>query len=334
MELIEHLGGAADPAAPASASQLVPLLRRELARGLAQVAAPRAGYDRPLVLTVAATPGLLSAVLPVPARFRADARLAGDQPRSLLLAAASLDALLLIADHHAARPGPGPGALVAKYAAWEDALVISVPWQRAIGPGMADAELAALALEEHLAQVDRLRVVTAALPDGAATLVVAGLEHERPIGHRHPLDALEVLVRAGMAPAPAAAAVLDGTDHAATAIIDAALGPPAAGHRPHEDPVPARRIARRVLQMLMGKRKWSGGTGAGYHTEVTHLTRGFESRDRELAGQVVEALLSSGLLVEKQSVGQRHVSLLSRRAADISALVDFGEVPPDLHLPG
>ena len=85
--------------------------------------------------------------------------------------------------------------------------------------------------------------------------------------------------------------------------------------------------------MLMGKRKWSGGTGAGYHTEVTHLTRGFEPRDRELAGHVLDALLASGLLVEKTSVGQRHVSLLSRRAADISALVEHGTVPADLELP-
>ncbi len=330
VELIEHLGGFADPAAPPSASQLVALLRKELARGLGQVGLPRAGYDRPLVVPFAAASGQLAAVIPVPARLRNDAGLLDGQSRPLLIVAAALESLLLMADQ---RPVvPGRSGLVAQYGAWEGALVIAVSWPRSSGPDAADAELAALGFDEQLASADRLRTVGVGLPAGAARIVLTGLEFDEANGHRHPLDVIEVLVRAGVEPAAAVASLTDAAS-AYRVLLDATLGAAVAGHRPHEDPDPARRIARRMLQMLMGKRKWSGGTGAGYHTEVTHLTRGFEARDRELAGKVVDALLDAGLLVEKTSVGQRHVSLLSRRAADITALVDDGTVPPDLELP-
>jgi hypothetical protein len=47
---------------------------------------------------------------------------------------------------------------------------------------------------------------------------------------------------------------------------------------------------------------------------------------------VGEALLDSGLLLEKPSVGQRHVFLNPRRAKDIHALIDDGRVPPGLTL--
>ncbi|MEN0015785.1 MAG: hypothetical protein AAGC46_20635, partial [Solirubrobacteraceae bacterium] len=235
--------------------------------------------------------------------------------------------------HGPAAPGATP--LVAGYAALEEALVIGVPWLRSTGPAVGDAELAALSCEERLGSVDRLRAVAVALPGDATDLLVGGLAFERSIGHRHPLDELEVLVRAGHPPAEACRLVADGVGEGdpAGALLDAVLGAPVLAHRPHGDPDPARRIARRILQMLRGKRKWSGGTGAGFHTEITHLTRGFEQRDHALATAVVDALLEAGLLVDKVSVGQHHVSLLSRRAGDIDALIDQGIVPTDLHLP-
>ena len=75
------------------------------------------------------------------------------------------------------------------------------------------------------------------------------------------------------------------------------------------------------------------GKWGGYHTDFTHLARGFAGNDRALADAVGEALLASGLLAEKPSVGQRHVFLNPRRAADIRGLIERGDVPPDLTLP-
>ena len=89
-----------------------------------------------------------------------------------------------------------------------------------------------------------------------------------------------------------------------------------------------RRVARRILQRLDGMGKWGG-----YHTEIAHLSRGFAGNDRALALEVGDALLAAGLLVEKPSVGQRHVFLNPRRAADIHAFVERGAVPPGMSLP-
>jgi hypothetical protein len=98
--------------------------------------------------------------------------------------------------------------------------------------------------------------------------------------------------------------------------------------RPHEDPDPARRIARRILQRLDGMGKWGG-----YHTDFAHLARGFAGNDRALAQDVGEALLAAELLAEKPSVGQRHVFLNPRRAAEIHRLIDDGDLPPGMRLP-
>jgi hypothetical protein len=87
-------------------------------------------------------------------------------------------------------------------------------------------------------------------------------------------------------------------------------------------------VARRIVQRLAGMGKWGG-----YHTAFEHLPRGFAGNDRELAAVVGERLLDAGLLVEKPSVGQRHVFLNPRRAADVYALRDAGVVPPGLRLP-
>ena len=60
----------------------------------------------------------------------------------------------------------------------------------------------------------------------------------------------------------------------------------------------------------MGMGKWGG-----YHTEIAHLARGFAGHDRALALAIGERLVNAGLLVEKQSVHQRHVRLNPRRVA-------------------
>jgi hypothetical protein len=87
-------------------------------------------------------------------------------------------------------------------------------------------------------------------------------------------------------------------------------------------------VARRILQRLDGMGKWGG-----YHTEFAHLARGFAGNDRALALQAGEALLDSGLLAEKPSVGQRHVYLNPRRAAEIRRMIDTGELPSGMTLP-
>ena len=75
------------------------------------------------------------------------------------------------------------------------------------------------------------------------------------------------------------------------------------------------------------------GKWGGYHTDFAHLARGFAGNDRALAQAVGEALLDAGLLAEKPSVGQRHVFLNPRRAADIHRLIEAGAVPTGLALP-
>jgi hypothetical protein len=111
-------------------------------------------------------------------------------------------------------------------------------------------------------------------------------------------------------------------------VLQALLEPGDQVVRPHEDPDPGRRVARRILQRLDGMGKWGG-----YHTEFAHLARGFAGNDRALAGEVGEALLAAGMLAEKPSVGQRHVYLNPRRAAEIRRMIENGEMPSGMKLP-
>ena len=142
-----------------------------------------------------------------------------------------------------------------------------------------------------------------------------------PIGSHHPLRVAEAVSRLGGKPAEPASV----EDHEEAVL--AVLGAREAPSRAHEDPDPARRVARRILQRLDGMGKWGG-----YHTDFAHLARGFAGNDRQLASEVGEALLAAGLLAEKPSVGQRHVFLNPRRAGDIRRLIETGEEPGGLEL--
>ena len=143
---------------------------------------------------------------------------------------------------------------------------------------------------------------------------------KEPIGARHPLRIAEAVARLGGHPAQA----FDELEDAVLAL----LGPGGNVPTPHNDPDPSLRAARRILQRLDGMGKWGG-----YHTEFAHLARGFAGNDRALAQEVGEALLEAGLLAEKPSVGQRHVYLNPRRAAEIRKLIETGEVPAGMRLP-
>lgn len=228
-----------------SVAQLRRLLAAELARSAEELRLRRSGYEEPV--TVAFGPGLHAAV-PV-------GRVVGEAAEAALREVGT--GRLMAAEHGAHR-------------------VLHLPGD--------DAELAALAFDEALASVDRLRAAALVVPDGVI----------------EPGDLRPVL----------------------EAVVNSTV--PGA----HDDPEPARRVARRILQRLNGMGKWGG-----YHTEFAHLARGFEGNDRALALQVGEALVLAGLLKEKPSVGQRHVSLNPQRKADIDRLTDEAVVPPDLRLP-
>jgi hypothetical protein len=289
------------------AGQLRTLLAGELVHGRAELGLPRSGRDRPVLVAFAADGDTLLAVTPAPAALRADPEAA--EERTWLLVAAAVGALAEVV----ALP---PRSLVA--GELDGNLVLALP-----GTVTAeDAELAALAFEEQVTGVDRLRARALALPGHVIEGAVRELR--APIGATHPLRVAEAVARSGGR--PAAPGSSDEHEEMVLAMLQEDGGQAVA--RPHDDPDPARRVARRVLQRLDGMGKWGG-----YHTEFAHLARGFRGNDRALAEAVGEALLAAGLLIEKPSVGQRHVFLNSRRAGDIRRLIDEGVVPSDLRLP-
>ncbi len=75
-----------------------------------------------------------------------------------------------------------------------------------------------------------------------------------------------------------------------------------------------------MLRRLLQK-----GKIGGHHTEIGHFTRGLPDHDKRDAKEVVEVLLRAGLLVEKPSVGQRHISLNRESLPDIHALIERGD---------
>ncbi|WCB93733.1 hypothetical protein DSM104299_02449 [Baekduia alba] len=289
--------------------QLRQLLGQELQHGAAELAQSRSGYDHPVVLAVAETRregGGLIAVAPVAPGLRADPDAVDE--RAWLLTAALVGALADATDR--------PTRIEAGH--FDDFLAIRVTSAR----GHGDPELAPLAFDtDHIAPVDRLKAQLLAVPPA---LLDDAADFKAPIGPAHPLNvALEVAKLQGRPADPQSVA-----EHEDAILTALEASRPAQATRPHDDPDPSRRVARRILQRLDGMGKWGG-----YHTDFTHLARGFAGNDRALADEVGEALLLSGLLAEKPSVGQRHVFLNPRRAADIRGLIERGDVPPDLELP-
>ncbi len=288
-------------AAGAAPARLRALLAAELAHGDRELAQRRSGYERPVVVAAApAAGGALRAVAPADPALRADPDAVNE--RTWLLVAALVGALVEVA---------GTGELRA--GAYGDHLALELP------AGADDADLVPLAFEAQVAGVDRLRALAVVVP--VPVLDDAG-DLREPIGAAHPLAVAARVAALGGRPADPAS--MEEHEDAVLAALDAG----AQVARPHEDPDPARRIARRILQRLAGMGKWGG-----YHTEWAHLARGFAGNDRALAEEVGEALLRSGLLDEKPSVGQRHVFLNPRRAGDIHAFIERGETPPGLRLP-
>ncbi|MDQ3607993.1 MAG: hypothetical protein M3459_03705 [Actinomycetota bacterium] len=312
MEHLEHAlaeaGGTTSP--PACAGRLRRLLLEELDRGREELARPRSGYAMPVGVAVASCAEALVGVAPVSPGMRVDPDAASERGWRVgtALAGALCDAAAL----------PAPSAaddLVMLFGEFEAHLVLAVPVRH------GDAELAVVAYEEATARIDRLRTRAFALPGHVLDGVHGALAP--PIGDQHPLRVAEAVARLGGRPADPASVEIH--EEAVLALIGGDGHGPT---RPHDDPDPARRVARRILQRLHGMGKWGG-----YHTEFSHLARGFQGNDRALAEAVGEALLEEGLLSEKRSVGQRHVFLNPRRAGEIHTLIDTGATPKSLALP-
>ncbi|MGI8731484.1 MAG: hypothetical protein ACR2LK_16125 [Solirubrobacteraceae bacterium] len=302
---LEDAGGTAAPRE--RIAQLRTLLRDDLARSEQEIARSRSGRERPVTIVFAATRDALLAVTPVAAALRADP--AAVSERAWLVAAATVGALVEVTGPAQPRD---TADLLLQAGALESHLALRLPTSEG-----EDAELAVVAFEEQARGIARLRSRALALP--AEALEDAG-DWRAPIAQ--PLRNAEAVARFGGRPADAASVAEH--EEAVLTLLEAQ-----AGHeRPHDDPLAARRIARRILQRLNGMGKWGG-----YHTDYRHLARGFAGHERALADEVGEALLQAGLLSEKPSVGQRHVYLNPRRAADIHGLIERGVVPGDLQLP-
>jgi hypothetical protein len=303
---LDACGGAAAP--PTAIARLRHVLAAALRHGREELTKPRSGRGDPVELGIAFQGGALVAAIPAGGALRADPEVASG--REWLLLAAVVGALVDLAE-----PGPpaGPDDLLLRAGELPGGfLTLSYP---ATG---FDPELVELAFDEHARDLDRLRSRAYALPPG----VIEDADLRAPIGAGHPLRIAEVVARLGGRPADAHS--LEAHEDAVLAL----LGRDGVAVRPHEDPDPGLRVARRILQRLDGMGKWGG-----YHTEFAHLARGFAGNDRQLAQGVGEALLAAGLLAEKPSVGQRHVYLNPRRAAEIRRMIDSGEVPSGMNLP-
>ncbi len=282
------------------AGQLRALLMQALRDGAEELTKPRSGYESPVTVVIARTGDGLRAALPVPHQLRADPDAIPE--RAWLLTAATVAAL----SDAGARGAPLAGHL-------DEHLVLDAP-------GADDPELAVLAFDEQIADVDRLKARALAVP---AHVLEATADLKPPIGQGHPIVIAHHVAQLGGRPTdPGSVSDLEDELLSRLALADPQIT------RPHEDPDPARRAARRILQRLNGMGKWGG-----FHTEFAHLARGFAPSDKQLAQDVGEALLAAELLLEKPSVGQRHVFLNPRRAKDIHALIDDGATPPDLRLP-
>jgi hypothetical protein len=311
IELLGEIAALGGVAAPATATaRLRDVLLATLRRGADELDKPRSGYDAPLEVAIAAGDDVLLAATPAAAAFRADPEAAGE--RTWLLVAAALAALVDLAE-----PGPPAGAADLGVRAGDlgGFLLISLPGT--VAPDELD-ELAPLAFDDHAARLDRLRTRAVAAP----ARLLEGPELREPIGAHHPLRIAEAVARLGGRPEDPRS--VEEHEEAVLAVLQA----DARTVRPHEDPDPARRIARRILQRLDGMGKWGG-----YHTDFAHLARGFAGNERALAQAVGESLLEAGLLAEKPSVGQWHVFLNPRRAAEIRRLIDEGELPSGMSLP-
>jgi hypothetical protein len=305
--VLADAGGAAAPRE--WSARLRDLLADELERGARELRAARTGYPDPIVVALAAAGAAVVAPLPLPVALRADPDAVSE--RGGALAAAAVEKLVEAAD-----PGPpaSPEDLRLRLGNLEGSLALSYP----AADARDAAEYAKEALDEVFDDIDRLRARAVVVP---GHLVEPLSDLREPVGRTHPLRVAEAVVRFG-----GSSLDEESMDTLEGPLLDL-LEPPGSVTRAHDDPDPGRRVVRRILQRLDGMGKWGG-----YHTAFDHVARGFAGNERSVASDVGERLVAAGLLIEKPSVGQRHVSLNPRRSSDIRRLIDDGEMPVGLRL--
>jgi hypothetical protein len=194
-------------------------------------------------------------------------------------------------------------------ARWSGFLALRV----ASAEGATVAELFELELEEQAVTLDRIQPIGVNLPAGT-------LDETDPEPTSEWLWRAELAARLGGRPG---AARLDEHVDQALALFEPSrppLGDAGEQAAAHDDPMPRRKIVRRILRRLDGMGKYNG-----YHTEFSHLARGFPGHERALALEAGEALLRAGLLEQKPSVGQRHVYLVAAQTAEIHRIIATGE---------
>ncbi len=98
--------------------------------------------------------------------------------------------------------------------------------------------------------------------------------------------------------------------------------------RPHDDADRGRRVARRILQRLMGMGKWGG-----YHTEISHLARGFAGHDRALALAIGERLLRPACCRRSRASASATSSSTPDAPPRSTRSSSAGETPRGLELP-
>jgi hypothetical protein len=308
IEELLALGGASAP--PSATARLRTLLQAALQHGRSELDKPRSGYGEPIVVAFAAGDDQLLAATPAEAALRADPAVLSE--RAWLLVAAVVAALVDLSG------GGAPASvddLRLRAGDLDGFLLLGLPAH--IEPAELE-ELVPVAFDERAGRLDRLRARAVVTPGR----LLEGPELRDPIGADHPLRIAEAVALFGGRPEDAGS-----VEEHEDAVL-ALLQPAERAVRPHDDPDAARRVARRILYRLAGMGKWGG-----YHTDFAHLPRGFAGNERALAKAVGEALLEAGLLAEKPSVGQRHVFLNPKRAAEIRRLIEEGAVPPGLRLP-
>ena len=260
--------------------------------------AVRVGSPRPTGLRCFASATREGVALAIPARVEDAAR----PGRSQKLAACVAGALAVAAGLGV--PRAGASELDLEAASWRGFMALRVAATDPAGV----LELLPLSLDEQSAHLDRMEPVVLEVPAGS-------LEETEPIAAVW-LARAELVARLDGFPA---AARLDPTVASALATYASLLELPVAveaDSAAHDDPSPERRVTRRILRRLDGMGKYGG-----YHTEFSHLARGFPGHERALALEAGEALLRAGILAEKPSVGQRHVSLVAARTDEIRRLI-------------
>jgi hypothetical protein len=287
---------------------LRPAQRTEAILAMLAEDAVRVGSPRPTGIRCLAAATLEGVALVAPVRVAEAAR--QGRPRKLALCAAGA----LTVAVGLGVPRADAGELDLEAASWHGFVALRVATNDHAGV----LELLSLSLDEQAAHLDRMEPIAVVVPGGS-------LDDTEPI-------ATDWLARAELI------ARLDGFPSAAR--LDPSVSSALESYRgllqadeslqaessAHDDPSPERRVLRRILQRLDGMGKYGG-----YHTEFSHVARGFPGHQRALALEAGEALLRAGILAEKPSVGQRHVSLVAARTDDIKRLIAGGDVPdPEL----